>query len=90
MIPRADVDTDEELLEYVKANANMIWHPSSTCAMGKEGDADAVVDSKARVFGAERLRVVDISVFPFGLPGHPQASVYMLAEKIADAIKNDE
>jgi choline dehydrogenase len=87
VIPGDSVATDEQLLEFVKANANMIWHPSSTCSMGKEGDADAVVDSEARVFGVKGLRVVDISIFPFSLPGHPQASVYMIAEKIADAIK---
>ncbi|KAF2708328.1 GMC oxidoreductase [Pleomassaria siparia CBS 279.74] len=87
VIPGDSVSTDEQLLAFVKANANMIWHPSSTCSMGKQGDADAVVDSQARVFGVQRLRVVDISIFPLSIPGHPQASVYMVAEKIADIIK---
>jgi choline dehydrogenase len=54
--------------------------------MGKAGDKNAVVDSKARVFGVKGLRVVDNSVTPFSVPGHPQSSVYMLAEKIADDI----
>ncbi|KAF1962851.1 choline dehydrogenase [Byssothecium circinans] len=83
VLPGKDVETDEELLAYVKANVHQIWHPTSTCSMGKEGDGDAVVDSKGRVFGVRRLRVVDSSIIPFGIPGHPQASLYALAEKIA-------
>ena len=56
--------------------------------MGKQGDANAVVDSQARVFGVQGLRVVDMSAAPFTPPGHPQATVYMLAEKIAADIQN--
>ncbi|KAF2447517.1 GMC oxidoreductase [Karstenula rhodostoma CBS 690.94] len=85
--PGADVGTDAEMLDYIRANAQQIWHPSSTCSMGKKGDRNAVVDSEARVFGVEKLRVMDFSIVPFSIPGHPQATVYMLAEKIADAIK---
>ncbi|ORY07924.1 hypothetical protein BCR34DRAFT_603726 [Clohesyomyces aquaticus] len=85
--PGVEVDTDAEILDYIQKNANMIWHASSTCAMGKKSDKMAVVDSKARVFGVQGLRVVDISIFPYSPPGHPQASVYMIAEKIADDIK---
>jgi choline dehydrogenase len=50
----------------------------------------AVVDSHARVFGVSGLRVVDASAFPFLPPGHPQSSVYALAEKIADLIKSGQ
>jgi len=54
--------------------------------MGKSNDPMAVVDSKARVFGVQGLRVVDASAFPLLTPGHPQSTVYALAEKIADDI----
>jgi choline dehydrogenase len=55
--------------------------------MGRGDDVMAVVDSKARVYGVEGLRVVDASAFPFLTPGHPQSGIYMLAEKIAEDIK---
>lgn len=58
--------------------------------MGRQDDPMAVVDSHAKVFGVSSLRVVDASAFPFLPPGHPQSSVYALAEKIADDIKNGE
>jgi choline dehydrogenase len=92
LFPGEDVQTDAQILEYVRANANPIWHASSSCAMGKEADVSAgkaVVDSAGRVFGVKGLRVADASAFPFGMPGHPQAAVYALAEKIGDAIKGD-
>ena len=44
-------------------------------AMGKKGDKNAVVDTKGRVFGAQRLRVIDASVFPELPPGHLLATV---------------
>ncbi|KAF2131229.1 GMC oxidoreductase [Dothidotthia symphoricarpi CBS 119687] len=84
--PGDAVTTDAQILEYIRSSASPIWHASSTCAMGKAGEAGAVVDSKARVFGVKRLRVVDNSIIPFSLPGHPTSSVYMLAEKIAEDI----
>lgn len=43
--------------------------------MGTANDTMAVLDSRARVFGTEGLRVVDISAFPLLPPGHPQATV---------------
>ncbi|KAJ0335135.1 hypothetical protein COL922a_009667 [Colletotrichum nupharicola] len=88
-LPGDAVQTDEEILDYVKANVGQVWHPVSTCAMGKEEDVQsgrAVVDSHGRVFGVQGLRVFDASTFPFAVPGHPQSAVYALAEKIADDI----
>ena len=54
--------------------------------MGKPGDKMAVLDSEARVYGTQNLRVVDASSFPFLPPGHPQSTIYALAEKIAEDI----
>ncbi|CAG8978030.1 hypothetical protein HYALB_00000700 [Hymenoscyphus albidus] len=87
IIPGAAVQSDEQIAAYIKDNLLHICHASATCSMGSKNDPMAVLDSKAKVYGVNGLRVVDASAFPFAIPGHPQASVYMLAEKIADEIK---
>ena len=81
--PGETVTSDADILKSIQESAQPIWHASSTCAMGKSPKQGAVVDSRSRVFGVKGLRVVDNSVIPFSPPGHPQSSVYMLAEKIA-------
>ncbi|CAI4215736.1 unnamed protein product [Parascedosporium putredinis] len=87
LVPGAAVSTDEDILNYIKGGARPIWHASGTCKMGKADDELAVVDSKARVYGVEGLRVVDASVLPIIMPGHPMGTLYMLAEKIAAEIQ---
>ncbi|KAK7911060.1 hypothetical protein PG985_013541 [Apiospora marii] len=84
--PGLDKNTDAEILEVVRDSLMTLWHAAGTCKMGRRNDEMAVVDNKARVFGVEGLRVVDASSFPFLPPGHPQSTVYALAEKIADEI----
>lgn len=86
LVPGDTVSSDEDILNFIRGAAQPIWHASSTCAMGKSAEDGAVVDAKAKVFGVKGLRVVDASIIPFCLPGHPQSSVYMLAEKIAEDI----
>ncbi|KAL8800199.1 MAG: hypothetical protein Q9200_007325 [Gallowayella weberi] len=85
-LPGPDVDSDEEILHYIKSSLGLAPHAAGTCRMGKRGDPSSVVDSQGRVLGARNLRVVDASVFPFLPPGHIQATVYAIAEKIADGI----
>ncbi|KAI9743723.1 MAG: hypothetical protein M4579_007725 [Chaenotheca gracillima] len=85
--PGEQVQTDAQILALIKESFNTVYHASATCAMGKLSDPQAVVDSHARVIGTSGLRVVDASAFPFLPPGHPMATVYALAEKIADDIR---
>lgn len=59
------------------------YHVAGSCAMGD------TVDSRLRVKGVSRLRVVDASVFPNHVSGNIQSSVYTLAERAADIIKED-
>lgn len=87
--PDVNLATDAEILEEIKNTFQFLYHASATCKMGKANDEMAVVDSKARVYGLRNLRVVDASVFPFLPPGHPQSTVYMLAEKIADDVRRE-
>ncbi|KAF1925621.1 GMC oxidoreductase [Didymella exigua CBS 183.55] len=86
--PGPTVQTDAQILNTVRNTLMTVWHASCTCKMGKADDPDAVVDSKAKVIGVTGLRVVDASAFALLPPGHPQSTVYALAEKIADDIKN--
>lgn len=88
--PGTQVQTDAEILQLIHESVTQLFHAAATCKMGKSSDPMAVVDSRARVYGTNRLRVVDISAFPFLTPGHPQSGVYMLAEKIADDIVNGQ
>lgn len=46
-------------------------------------NAGGVVDSQLRVYGVNNLRVADASIFPILTPGHPTASIYMVAEKVS-------
>ncbi|KAL9092387.1 MAG: hypothetical protein Q9159_000895, partial [Coniocarpon cinnabarinum] len=88
--PGANVTTDEQILENYKNTLLTVWHASCTCAMGKSIEDGAVVDSHARVFGVQGLRVVDASAFAVLPPGHPQSTIYMLAEKVAAQMLNGE
>ncbi|EKG14039.1 Glucose-methanol-choline oxidoreductase [Macrophomina phaseolina MS6] len=73
--PGADVQSDDEILEIIRKTVSTVYHAACTCAMGREDDANAVVDTKARVFGVDGLRVVDASAFPVLPPGHPVATI---------------
>jgi len=84
--PTFAVESDEDILMYCKEAIGSLFHSAASCKMGKASDPMAVVDADAKVFGVDRLRVVDISAFPFLVPGQPQSMVYALAEKIADKI----
>jgi choline dehydrogenase len=81
--PGPNVQSDADILKIVLQSFGTVFHASCTCRMGNSSDSLAVVDSHARVFGISGLRVVDASSFALLPPGHPQATVYALAEKIA-------
>ncbi|PBP17670.1 GMC oxidoreductase [Diplocarpon rosae] len=84
--PGPAVQTDAQILDTIQKTVQTVWHAACTCKMGKSSDPDAVVDAQARVFGVSGLRVVDASSFALLPPGHPQSTVYALAEKIAAGI----
>jgi choline dehydrogenase len=83
--PGAEVETDQQILDWVAKDAETALHPSCTCKMGT--DDMAVVDPQSMsVHGVDGLRVVDASVFPYVTNGNIYAPVMMTAEKSADLI----
>jgi choline dehydrogenase len=83
--PGASVETDEEILEWVRRDAETALHPSCTARMGI--DELSVTDPLTlRVHGLDGLRVVDASAMPYVTNGNIYAPVMMLAEKAADLI----
>ena len=85
-LPGPLVQSNEEILAFIRKGVGPVWHAASTCKMGKSSDKLAVVDSAMRVFGTRNLRVMDASIFPFLPPGHPQSTIYALSEKLASEL----
>ncbi len=85
--PGPEIETDEQILEFIRASATTIFHPVGTCKMGN--DAGAVVDERLRVRGARHLRVVDASIMPTLTSGNTNAPAIMIGEKAADMIIAD-
>ena len=82
--PGPEVQTDDEVEDYVRASAATCHHQVGTCKMGN--DAMAVVDASLRVRGIDALRVADASIMPAIVGGNTNAAAIMIGEKAADII----
>ncbi|CAG7728009.1 unnamed protein product, partial [Allacma fusca] len=72
---------------YIEHRTTSVWHSSCTCGMGKQNDRDgSVVDSKLRVHGIKKLRIIDASVMPQVTNANTVTPVIVIAEKTVDSI----
>ena len=86
--PGPDVpDEDAALLDWVRATATTIYHPTGTCRMGS--DEGAVLDPRLRVRGVQGLRVADCSIMPEIVSGNTNAPAIMIGERASDFIKEE-
>ncbi|KAI8931673.1 hypothetical protein NX059_011320 [Plenodomus lindquistii] len=88
-VPGARYTTDEEIFEAsIKVGAldPTYAHSSGACALMPE-ELGGCVDPELKVYGVERLRIVDASILPLIPAAHLQATMYAVAEKAADIIK---
>jgi choline dehydrogenase len=85
--PGANIDDDDDLLDWVRNNAETTYHPIGTCKMGS--DPMSVVDDHLRVHGMERLRVADASIMPTLTSGNTNAPSIMIGEKASRMVLAD-
>ena len=77
--------SDSEMIDFIRAKAESVYHPIGTCRMGN--DEDSVVDTQLRVRGVDGLRVIDASVMPSLIGGNTNAPTIMIAERASDLIR---
>ncbi|EFX05262.1 glucose-methanol-choline oxidoreductase [Grosmannia clavigera kw1407] len=85
-MPDICADDLDQAREIVRQAQISIFHVCGSCVM-KPKDKGGVVDGKLRVYGVSNLRIVDASIFPIEPLGNIQTTVYAVAEKAADIIK---
>ncbi len=83
-LPGDNVQSREQIINYIREFVSTEHHPVGTNKMGI--DKMAVVDPQLKVHGMSGIRVVDASIFPIILTGNPHATTTMIAEKAADMI----
>jgi choline dehydrogenase len=81
------LESQSTLEEWVKRTVNTGHHVSCTCRMGSPADPTSVVDTGGRVHGLEGLRVIDASILPDCPSVNLNATVMMVAEKLADQLR---
>ena len=84
LAPGPAVESDAEMVTWLRANAMTTFHPVGTCKMGS--DPMAVVDSRLNVHGIKGLRVADASIMPIISSGNTNAPAIMIGERAADFI----
>ena len=82
--PTPEVQTDEQILDWVKQTAETAYHPVGTCKMGT--DPAAVVDPNLRVHGLGGLRIADGSIMPTMVSGNTNAACIMIGEKASELL----
>ncbi|HSW17849.1 MAG TPA: GMC family oxidoreductase N-terminal domain-containing protein [Ramlibacter sp.] len=87
LLPGSHVQSDDEILEFIRGAGTTTYHVVGTCKMGQ--GPDAVVDERLRVHGIDGLRVADASIMPTLISGNTSVPCMMIGEKCADMVLAD-
>ncbi|KAI0835608.1 putative GMC oxidoreductase [Hypoxylon sp. FL0890] len=79
--------TDSQWATFIASTSSPNHHPIGTASMMSR-ELGGVVDPELKVYGTSNVRVVDASVLPMQISGHLTATLYAVAERAAEIIKN--
>ncbi|KAH8846839.1 hypothetical protein MCOR27_010750 [Pyricularia oryzae] len=78
--------TNTQWEDFARSGTAVNSHNLGTASMMKR-ELGGVVDPELKVYGTRNVRVVDMSIFPLQFSGHPQSTLYAVAERAAEIIK---
>ncbi|KAI1258648.1 hypothetical protein F5Y18DRAFT_434088 [Xylariaceae sp. FL1019] len=87
-LPDAKGDDLEVAKEIVRGRTVSCFHVAGTCRMLPK-ELGGVLDNRLIVHGTSNIRVIDASMIPLEPLGNIQTTVYAVAERAADFIKED-
>ena len=90
LFPGEDVQSDEEIADYVSKTHNTVYHPAGTVRMGAADDEMSPLDPQLRVKGVSGLRVVDGSVMPQLVAVNPNITTMLIGERAAELIRGEQ
>lgn len=79
---------DETWLAWLKKDYRSAYHPVGT-NITLPREIGGVTSPRCKVYGTKNVRVVDASIFTFQTNGHTSSTVYAVAERCSDLIKED-
>ncbi|KAE8142842.1 putative glucose oxidase [Aspergillus pseudotamarii] len=80
--------SDEAWTKWIGEQYTPNYHVIGTTSMLPRS-MGGVVDSRLKVYGTSNVRVVDSSIQPMQIGGHPTANLYAIAERVSEMIKED-
>lgn len=89
VLPGVQYHTKDEAIDAMIESGWLLptfSHASCSCPMMPQ-DLGGVVDPELKVYGTERLSIIDASILPLIPAAHLQATMYAVAEKASDIIK---
>lgn len=89
MAPGKHIQTDEQILQYLRETASTVYHPIGTCKMGVDEMA-VVSPADLKVRGMQNLRVIDASIMPKLISGNTSAPSMMIGDKGVSMILADQ
>ena len=84
--PTPNLQSDEELLDWIGMYLGSGHHASGSCRMGQPDDPMTVVTPDLKVKGVQGLRVIDASVMPHLVSGNTNAASVVIGDKGADLV----
>lgn len=87
--PGPQVQSDADILAFLRKSGNTTYHPVGTCKMGPAQDPQAVVDPRLRVHGIAGLRIADCSIMPMIISGNTSIPAMMIGERCSDMVLAD-